>query len=399
MKILVMNCGSSSIKYQLIDMDAEQLMAKGLLERVGMEGSVLKHTPVSNGTGKIVIEKDVPDHKVGIKLVLEALLHEEHGVIYSMEEINAVGHRVVHGGENFSDSVIISEEVMEALQDCSELAPLHNPANIMGIEACSSLLPDVPQVAVFDTAFHQTVPKEAYIYGIPYEYYEKYGIRRYGFHGTSHKYVSRRAAKLLNQPLEKLKLITCHLGNGCSLTAVKGGISVDTSLGFGTIAGPIMGTRSGDIDPAIIPFLMDKESLSPQEMNEILYKRSGLLGLSGVSSDMRDIEDAAAQGDYKAQLSLDIFAYMTRKYIGAYAAAMGGVDAIIFTAGIGENGSEMRELVCKGLEYLGAFLDPDKNTVRGKEAEISKSDANVKIYVIPTNEELMIGQDTERLVN
>jgi acetate kinase len=275
---------------------------------------------------------------------------------------------------------------------------LHNPANIMGVKACSSILPDVPQVAVFDTAFHQTVPREAHIYGLPYDYYKKYGIRRYGFHGTSHKYVSRRAAKLMGQPLDKLKIITCHLGNGCSLTAVKGGVSVDTSLGFGTISGPIMGTRCGDVDPAVIPFIMEKEGLAPQEMNDILYKKSGLLGISGVSSDMRDIEEAAANGNKQAQLALDVFAYHNRKYIGAYATAMGGVDAIVFTAGIGENGIEVREAICRGLEFFGAELDPEKNRIRGKEAEISKTGSKVKIFVIPTNEELMIAQDTQELV-
>lgn len=396
MKILVINCGSSSIKYQLIEMETEEVLARGLLERIGIEGSLLKHYPGSRD--KVEIHEEVPDHKVGIKMVLAALVDEQYGVIQSMEEINAIGHRIVHGGEKFSDSVIITEEVMAGLEKCKELAPLHNPANIMGVKACSSILPDVPQVAVFDTAFHQTVPREAHIYGLPYDYYKKYGIRRYGFHGTSHKYVSRRAAKLMGQPLDKLKIITCHLGNGCSLTAVKGGVSVDTSLGFGTISGPIMGTRCGDVDPAVIPFIMEKEGLAPQEMNDILYKKSGLLGISGVSSDMRDIEEAAANGNKQAQLALDVFAYHNRKYIGAYATAMGGVDAIVFTAGIGENGIEVREAICRGLEFFGAELDPEKNRIRGKEAEISKTGSKVKIFVIPTNEELMIAQDTQELV-
>jgi acetate kinase len=396
MRILVINCGSSSIKYQLIEMDTERVLARGLLERVGMEGSLLLHCP-GNGD-KIEIPGNVPDHKIGIEMVLGALIDEKHGVIKKMEEIDAVGHRVVHGGEKFSGSVIVTDEVMEALKDCSELAPLHNPANMIGIVACSSLLPNVPQVAVFDTAFHQTVPPKAYIYGIPYEYYKKHGIRRYGFHGTSHKYVSLRTAKLLGRPIEELKIVTCHLGNGCSLTAVKGGKSIDTSLGFGTIAGPVMGTRCGDIDPAIVPYLMDKEGLSWEDMNEVLYKKSGLLGISGISSDMRDIEEAAASGNEQAQLALDIFAYNNRKFIGAYAAAMGGVDAIVFTAGIGENGIEIREKICRGLEFLGAEIDSERNKVRGKEAEISREGSPVKILVVPTNEELMIAQDTQGLV-
>ncbi|HHW54217.1 MAG: acetate kinase [bacterium] len=398
MKILVLNCGSSSLKYQLIDMEQEKVMAQGLLERIGIPGSLLTHIPNGNAGEKVKISKEVPDHKVGIQMVIDALQDENHGVIEDMGEIDAVGHRVVHGGEKFADSVIIDEEVMKVLHECSELAPLHNPANIMGIEACSSLMPGVPQVAVFDTAFHQTVPKEAHIYGVPYEYYEKYAVRRYGFHGTSHKYVARRCARLMDRPLEELKIVTCHLGNGCSLTAVKNGISIDTSLGFGTISGPIMGTRCGDVDPAVIPFLMEKEGLTAAEMNDILYKKSGLLAISGVSSDMRDIEEAAEKGNERAQLALDIFAYLNRKYIGAYAAAMGGVDAIVFTAGIGENGIAIREEICRGLEFLGAVIDPEKNKVRGKEAEVSRDDSAVKIFVIPTNEELMIAQDTLELV-
>jgi acetate kinase len=395
-KILVINCGSSSLKYQLMDMDGERVLAKGLVERIGLDGSLLTHRI---NESKIEIKKDIPNHKVAVQLVIDTLLHPEHGALNNLSEIAAVGHRVVHGGEKFARSVVIDEEVMAALRECSELAPLHNPANIIGIEACQALLPGVPQVAVFDTAFHQTMPKQAYIYGLPYEFYEKYGIRRYGFHGTSHKYVARRAARLLGRPLTELKLVTCHLGNGSSITAVKGGVSVDTSLGFGTISGTIMGTRCGDIDPAVIPFLMEKENLTPGEMNDILYKKSGLLGLSGVSSDARDIEAAAAAGNERAQLALEVLAYLTRKYIGAYAAAMGGLDAIVFTAGIGENSDIIRRLVCDGLEFLGAELDEEKNRVRGKEADVSTSASKVRILVIPTNEELMIAQETAELLS
>lgn len=395
MKILVINCGSSSLKYQLIDTDGELVMAKGLVERIGIEGSLITH---QTNAHQIQTETEIPDHKVGIKLVVDALLSPDHGALASLDEISAVGHRVVHGGEKFADSVIINAEVMETLHACAGLAPLHNPANIIGIEACQALLPGVPQVAVFDTAFHQTTPSEAHIYGLPYEYYEQYGVRRYGFHGTSHKYVSRRAAKMLGRPLEELKLVTCHLGNGSSITAVKGGVSVDTSLGFGTISGTIMGTRCGDVDPAVIPYLMEQADLSPREMNDILYKKSGLLGISGVSSDARDIEQASNAGNKRAQLALNMLCYFTRKYIGAYAAAMGGLDAIVFTAGIGENSITIRSQICQGLEFLGAIMDPEKNRTRGKEVDVSTADAKVHILVIPTNEELMIAQDTAELM-
>ena len=398
MKILVLNCGSSSIKYQLFDMTKNMVMAQGTLERIGINGSYLTHTPNGDSATRVEITGEVPDHRVGIQMVVDALLDDKHGVIADMDEINAVGHRIVHGAEKFSDSFIINDEIMATLHECSELAPLHNPANIMGVEACSDLMPDVPQVAVFDTAFHQSIPEEAYIYGLPYRYYQKYGVRRYGFHGTSHKYVAQRCALLMGQPQNGLKIITCHLGNGCSITAVRNGLSVDTSLGFGTIAGPIMGTRCGDIDPAIIPFLMDKEDLNTRELNNVLYKESGLLGISGVGSDMRDVEEAAEDGNKRAQLALKVFAYMNRKFIGAYAAAMGGIDAIVFTAGIGENSISIREMICQGLEFLGAELDPKKNQTRGLEAEISRDGAATKIFVIPTNEELMIAQDTLKLV-
>jgi acetate kinase len=383
------------LKYQLIDTNGDKVMAKGLVERIGIEGSLITHR--TNGQ-KIKQETDIPDHKVGIKLVVDALLNPGHGALQSLDEIAAVGHRVVHGGEKFADSVVINEEVMATLRDCSDLAPLHNPANIIGIEACRVLLPDVPQVAVFDTAFHQTMPAEAYVYGLPYEFYEKYGVRRYGFHGTSHKYVAGRAAKLLGRPLNELKLVTCHLGNGSSITAVKGGLSVDTSLGFGTISGTIMGTRSGDVDPAVLPYLMQQANLSPAEMNDIIYKQSGLLGISGISSDARDVEAAADEGNERAKLALDILCYLTRKYIGAYSAAMGGLDAIIFTAGIGENSTTIRHQICQGLEFLGAKMDSAKNNTRGQEIDISTPDSQVRILVIPTNEELMIAQETAALV-
>lgn len=395
MKVLVINCGSSSLKYQLIDTAGEQVLAKGLVERIGIEGSLITHRARGQ---KVQQQTEIPDHKVAIKLVVDALLSPDHGALKSLDEIAAVGHRVVHGGEKFADSVIINDEVMTTLSDCADLAPLHNPANIIGIKACQGLLPNVPQVAVFDTAFHQTMPPQAYIYGLPYEYYEQYGIRRYGFHGTSHKYVSQRAAKLLGRPLADLKLVTCHLGNGSSITAVKDGQSIDTSLGFGTISGTIMGTRSGDVDPAAIPYIMEQAGLSAAEMNDILYKKSGLLGISGISSDARDVEEAANNGNQRARLALDILCYLTRKYIGAYAAAMGGLDAIVFTAGIGENSVTIRNQICQGLEFLGAKLDPTKNNTRGEEIDVSTPDSTVRILIIPTNEELMIAQDTAELV-
>ncbi|NLG86549.1 MAG: acetate kinase [Firmicutes bacterium] len=395
MKVLVINCGSSSLKYQLIDTAGEQVLAKGLVERIGIEGSLITHRARGQ---KVQQQTEIPDHKVAIKLVVDALLSPDHGALKSLDEIAAVGHRVVHGGEKFADSVIINDEVMTTLSDCADLAPLHNPANIIGIKACQGLLPNVPQVAVFDTAFHQTMPPQAYIYGLPYEYYEQYGIRRYGFHGTSHKYVSQRAAKLLGRPLADLKLVTCHLGNGSSITAVKDGQSIDTSLGFGTISGTIMGTRSGDVDPAAIPYIMEQAGLSAAEMNDILYKKSGLLGISGISSDARDVEEAANNGNQRARLALDILCYLTRKYIGAYAAAMGGLDAIVFTAGIGENSVTIRNQICQGLEFLGAKLDPTKNNTRGQEIDVSTPDSTVRILIIPTNEELMIAQDTAELV-
>jgi len=396
MKVLVVNSGSSSIKYQLFNMTDESVLAKGLVERIGIPNAIINHYP--SGKNPVISHQDIPNHKVGIKLMMEALLHREYGVIKDVSEISAVGHRVVHGGEKFSGSVLLTDEVMDALRENIELAPLHNPPNILGIEVCKELMPGVPQIGVFDTAFHQTIPECAYLYGIPYKFYKKYKIRRYGFHGTSHNYVAQRAAEILKKPIEELKIVTCHLGNGSSITAVKNGVSIDTSLGFGTIAGIIMGTRCGDVDPAVIPFLMDKENLTVKDINKILYKESGLLGLSeGISSDKRDLREKANQGDERAIRTISVFTYGIKKYIGAYAAAMGGVDVIVFTAGIGENSQETRAESCEGLEFLGVKIDPEKNKVRGKEAIISNNDSRVKVMVIPTNEELMIAKDTAEI--
>ena len=396
MKILVVNSGSSSIKYQLFNMTDESVLAKGLVERIGISDSIINHYP--SNRDPVINHQDIPNHRVGIKLTMDALLHPDYGVIKDISEIVAVGHRVVHAGEKFSGSVLLTDEVMDALKECIELAPLHNPPNILGIEVCKELMPGVPQVGVFDTAFHQTIPECAYLYGIPYKYYKKYKVRRYGFHGTSHKYVAHRAAKILEKPIEELKIITCHLGNGSSITAVKNGVSIDTSLGFGTVAGIIMGTRCGDLDPAIIPFLMDKEKLSVEDINKIIYKESGFLGLSeGISSDKRDLREKANQGDERAIRTISVFTYGIKKYIGAYAAAMGGLDVIVFTAGIGENSKETRSEACEGLEFLGVKIDPEKNKVRGKEAIISNNDSRVKVIVIPTNEELMIAKDTAEI--
>lgn len=396
MKILVVNSGSSSIKYQLFDMTDESVLAKGLVERIGIPDSIINHYP--SGKEPVITHQDIPNHKVGIKLAMDALLHPEYGVIKEVSEISAVGHRVVHAGEKFSGSVLLTDEVMDALRECIELAPLHNPPNILGIEVCKELMPGIPQVGVFDTAFHQTIPEHAYLYGIPYKFYKKYKVRRYGFHGTSHKYVAQRAAEILKKSIEELKIITCHLGNGSSITAVKNGVSIDTSLGFGTVAGIVMGTRCGDLDPAIIPFLMDKEQLSVEEINKIIYKESGLLGLSeGISSDKRDLRNKAEQGDERAIRTISVFIYGIKKYIGAYAAAMGGIDIIVFTAGIGENSIETRVEACAGLEFLGVKIDPEKNKVQGKEAIISNNNSRVKVMVIPTNEELMIARDTTEI--
>jgi acetate kinase len=396
MKVLVINCGSSSLKYQLFDMSNEEVLSKGLVERIGIEGSRVNHS--KTGMDKVVIEANIPDHAAGIKLVLDALLHPVHGSLKTLEELSAVGHRVVHAGEKFAFSVKLTEEVINALRECVPLAPLHNPANIMGIEAVTQALPNIPQAGIFDTAFHQTMPKHSYIYGIPYEYYEKYGIRRYGFHGTSHYYVSNRAAEILGKPIESLKIVTCHLGNGSSITAVNGGKSVDTTMGFTPLPGILMGTRCGDIDPAIIPFLVKAEGKEVSEIDNILNKKSGVHGISGVSSDMRDIEDAIEKGNERAKLAYDVLIHGIRKQIGAYAAEMGGIDAVVFTAGIGENGWGMRADICKGLEFMGISVDPGKNdNLRGKERIISHDGAKVAVMVVPTNEELVIARDTKRL--
>lgn len=395
MKIFVVNCGSSSIKYQLIDMKDESVIAKGLVERIGIEGSVLTHTPA--GKDKVRLESAIPDHVDGIKKVLAALVDPNHGVIKSMDEIDAVGHRVVHGGEIFNESVVITDEVLKQIEDLSDMAPLHQPANVAGIRACQKLMPNTPQVAVFDTAFHQTMPPVAYMFGVKYEEYKDYGIRKYGFHGTSHKYVSGVAAKMLGKDIKDTKIITCHLGNGSSITAIDGGKSVDTSMGFTPLDGVLMGTRTGSIDPAVVPVLMQKKGLDAAGVDKYMNKECGVLGVSDVSSDFRDLEDAAAKGNERAKLALDMFCYQVKRYIGAYAAAMGGVDAIVFTAGVGENDIHTRQQVCSGLEFLGVKLDADRNNVRGKATEISAADSKVKVFLIPTNEELAIAQDTLRL--
>lgn len=396
MKILVINCGSSSLKYQLIDMETEELMAKGLVERIGIEGSRIKHETI--GKEKKTIETPMQDHKRALELVMESLTNEEYGAIKSLDEIDAVGHRVVHGGEDFAKSVVIDEKVLKGIEDNVEIAPLHNPPNIMGIKACQRLLPNVKQVAVFDTAFHQTMPAESYIYALPYEYYEKYKIRRFGFHGTSHKYITNRAAEMLGKDVNEVNLITCHLGNGSSICAVKNGKSIDTSMGFTPLEGLAMGTRCGDLDPAILPFIMEKENLSTDEINTLINKKSGVLGISGVSSDFRDIEAARDEGNKRAKLALDIFEKRVRGYIGSYMTELDHVDAIVFTAGVGENSIEMRESIVNGLKSLGIKIDPERNNVRGEDKLISSDDSSIKIFVIPTNEELMIARDTKELV-
>lgn len=395
MIILVINCGSSSLKYQLFCMEGERVLARGLVERIGMAGSVL--TVANRDQDKVRIQTPMANHKEAISLVLDTLTDGEMGPLARYEDIDAIGHRVVHGGEAFAGSVKIDDLVMEAVKDNIDLAPLHNPPNIMGIEACREILPRVPQVAVFDTAFHQTMPKYAFLYGLPYELYEKHGIRRYGFHGTSHKYVALRGAVLLGRPLEELKIITCHLGNGASIAAIDRGRSVETSMGFTPLEGLIMGTRSGDIDPSIILHLQKELHMSVAEVSDILNKKSGIYGISGVSSDFRDVEKAAADGNERAQLALETFYYQAMKYIGAYGAVMNGVDLLVFTAGLGENSKETRAEICKNLGYLGVELDPGKNAVRGQEALISAATSRVAVYVIPTNEELMIARDTAKI--
>ncbi len=398
MNILVINCGSSSLKYQLIDSESEKALAKGLCERIGIDGSAITHQPA--GGEKVTMETDMPDHTVAVKLVIEKLTDKEVGVIGSLDEIGAVGHRIVHGGEKFASSVIITEEVLKQVEDCNDLAPLHNPANLVGINSCKEVMPNVPMVGVFDTAFHQTMPKKAYMYGLPYEYYEKYKVRRYGFHGTSHDFVSKRAAEILGKDIKELKIIVCHLGNGASVSAVKYGESVDTSMGLTPLEGLIMGTRSGDIDPAIITFIAEKEKITAEEVINICNKKSGVLGLSGgLSSDFRDLGQAAAEGNGRAKDTLDAYAYRVGKYIGAYAAAMNGVDVIVFTAGIGENNAQVREMIGEYIGFLGTDIDKEKNQLRGEEVVLSSKDAKVATMVIPTNEELAIARETVRLIN
>ena len=397
MKVLVINCGSSSLKYQVLDMTTETLLAKGLVERIGLEGSMLTHKKTDNDE-EFIREEPMKDHTEAIANVIKVLTDDNFGVVKSMDDIGAVGHRVVHAGEKYSSSVIINDKVIAALEECIPLAPLHNPPNLLGIAACMELMPDTPQVGVFDTAFNQTMPPESYIYAIPYDYYLKYGIRRYGFHGTSHQYVSERAADILGVNLADLKLITCHLGNGASVSAIKRGKCIDTSMGFTPLAGLAMGTRSGSIDPAIISFIADHDNLTADEVLNILNKKSGILGISGVSSDFRDIAKAIKEGNTRAELALKVFAHRVRSYIGSYIAEMNGVDAIVFTAGVGENDNNVRDIICSELGNLGIKLDLVKNKVSGKEAIISRDDSRVAILLIPTNEELVIARDTYKLV-
>lgn len=397
MNILVINCGSSSLKFQLIDAKTEQIIAKGLCERIGIEGSQIVYQPAGGAKEETVTP--MPDHTKAIELVLGALTNEKTGVVKSLQEIGAVGHRIVHGGEKFAASTIITDEVKEAIKACNDLAPLHNPANLIGIDACQKLMPNTPMVGVFDTAFHQTMPKEAYLYGLPYEYYEKYQVRRYGFHGTSHSYVSRRAAELIGRNYEDMKIIVCHLGNGASISAVENGKCVDTSMGLTPLEGLIMGTRSGDIDPAIVEYIAHKEDKSIDEVMTVLNKKSGVLGLSGgLSSDFRDLEKSYVAGEDRGLRTIRTFAYRVAKYIGAYTAVMNGVDAICFTAGVGENSPLVRNLACERLGYLGIALDQEKNAKRGEELEVSTPDSKVKVLVVPTNEELAIARETFALV-
>ncbi len=396
MKVLVINCGSSSLKFQLIDSDSEEVLAKGLCERIGIDGGMVTYQP--KGRDKIKKNADMPDHTEAVKLVIDSLVDKENGVIASLDEIGAIGHRIVHGGESFSSATLINDEVIKAIEECNDLAPLHNPANLIGIRSCQKIMPQVPMVAVFDTAFHQTMPKKAYLYGIPYEYYKKYKVRRYGFHGTSHEFVSKRAAEYLGRDIENFKVIVCHLGNGASISAVKDGKCVDTSMGLTPLEGLFMGTRSGDLDPAILQFICNKEHLNIDEMLNILNKKSGVLGLSEVSSDFRDLGEAASSGNEQAKTTLEAYSYRVAKYIGSYAAAMNGVDAIVFTAGVGENNIEVRQMIGEYLGYLGTGVDPVKNNIRGEEAVISPDGAKVSVLVIPTNEELAIARETVKLV-
>ncbi|MGF2617381.1 acetate kinase [Rossellomorea vietnamensis] len=391
-KMIAINAGSSSLKFQLFEMPQEDVITKGLIERIGLNDSVFS---ISVNGEKQEEVTDIPNHEVAVKMLLDKLTSA--GIIESLDEIEGIGHRVVHGGEVFNDSVLITDEVIEKIEELSELAPLHNPANITGIKSFQSVLPNIPAVAVFDTAFHQTMPESSFLYSLPYDYYEDYGIRKYGFHGTSHKYVSERAAEMLGRPKEQLRLISCHLGNGASIAAIEGGKSIDTSMGFTPLAGVAMGTRSGNIDPALIPFIMEKTGKTADEVLDVLNKKSGMLGVSGLSSDLRDIEGQAAEGNERAELALEVFANRIHKYIGSYASRMYGVDAIIFTAGIGENSQIVREKVLKGLEFMGIYWDPARNKVRGEETFINYPHSPVKVMIIPTNEEVMIARDIQRL--
>ena len=397
MKILVLNCGSSSIKFKLFDMTTKEVLAQGGIEKIGLVGSFLKLT-LPNGEKKI-LEKDIPEHTAGIEFILNTLVSPEYGAIKSLDEINAVGHRMVHGGERFSESVLLNKEVLDAFIACNDLAPLHNPANLKGVNAVSAILPNVPQVGVFDTAFHQTMPDYAYMYAIPYELYEKYGVRRYGFHGTSHRYVSQRVCEFLGVDPKGKKIITCHIGNGGSISAIKDGKCIDTSMGLTPLEGLVMGTRSGDIDAGAVTFIMEKEGLNATGVSNLLNKKSGVLGVSGVSSDMRELEAAVAAGNPKAILAEKMYFYRIKKYISAYAAALGGVDIILFTGGVGENQANCRSEVCEGLEFMGVKIDLEKNKVRGEEAIISADDSKVTVAVIPTDEELMIASDTLAILN
>jgi acetate kinase len=396
MKILVLNCGSSSIKYKLFDMEGEQTLAEGAVEKIGLTGSSLKLT--LPGGQKVLLEGEILEHQTGIEYILGVITSEKYGCIKSLKEIDAVGHRVVHGGEKFNSSVLINDEVIKKMEECIELAPLHNPPNLKGIYAVEELMPGVPQVGVFDTAFHQTMPAYSYMYGLPYSLYEKYAIRRYGFHGTSHRYVSQRVCEFLSVPVEGKRIITAHIGNGASMCAIKDGLSMDTSMGMTPVEGLLMGTRSGDIDAGVLSYIMEKENVGSQGISTIVNKYSGVLGVSGVSSDMREIDDAINKGDERAKLALDIYNYRIKKYIGSYAAALGGVDILVFTGGVGENQVAVRASVCEGLEFMGIKIDPEKNKTRGKEAVISSDDSSVAVVVIPTDEELMIASDTLNLL-
>ena len=397
MKILVLNCGSSSIKYKLFEMETKEVLAQGGIEKIGLPGSFLKLT-LPNGEKKI-LEKDIPEHTVGVDFIFQTLTSAEYGALKSLDELDAVGHRMVHGGERFSQSVVLNKEVLDAFTACNDLAPLHNPANLKGVNAVSALLPNIPQVGVFDTAFHQTMPAHAYMYAVPYELYEKYGVRRYGFHGTSHRYVSQRVCEYLGIPVEGSRIITCHVGNGGSISAVKDGKCIDTTMGLTPLEGLMMGTRSGDIDGGAVTFIMEKEGLNATGISNLLNKKSGLVGVSGVSSDMREVAAAAANGNERARLSIDMYFYRIKKYIGAYAAAMGGVDVILFTGGVGENQADCRETACAGLEYMGVKIDHDiNNATRGEEGIISTAESKVKVVVIPTDEEMMIASDTMALL-